>query len=577
MGVRAFGAIASLAVCAAAAVPLQAASSTLPIAGLGASSLCPTPVVSQVAFVPAPTPSDPNPTPVHVTPNAASSGTITVTGTNFTAAGCTPSVVMGSATFGQPAASPETLTIALTPANPMPAAASGAVSVLLTDAVGDTYSSNTGAVRIFNLIQTPAASAQDLDPVEGSTENVTGNAFTPFAAHTHGGLPSTSVVGTYSSCFGRAQQFAASVVASSTGSGNPASHDRALQLPAPSTYCYGNLNLGFTAPYFEDPQPAANAPDCDAPQPQNCIQVSVDADPTAPIDVAFAVSSVAPRSVTHGQTVSVSGSGFGPSGRAAIGGADATVTWNDRSIQVTVPAAASTGHLVVQRLTGDQEALDLGSIAVSATAGALAPAAAGATSASAGPPSAAVAPGAAPPSQSTSGTTVSPASAQDGLTLSASGQASPGTDVPFTVTLTVGGRGISGATVMLSLVSSPDNHASVTPRAAVTDGSGTGRGTLHLSSKPGDHLLLAQSGIYSTEVHVVGQGLASATGGVNLPFGLGPLNIKVNGNALVIWLSVATAILVALGVLVNLEVLRRFLWSISGARLIARWRSARDA
>ena len=106
----------------------------------------------------------------------------------------------------------------------------------------------------------------------------------------------------------------------------------------------------------------------------------------------------------------------------------------------------------------------------------------------------------------------------------------------------------------------------------MTDGAGTGRGTLHLSAKPGDQLLLAQSGIYSTEVHVLGQGEAT-TRGVDLPFGLGPLNIKVNGNPLVIWLSVATAVLVALGVLVNLEVLRRWLWSITGARLIARWRS----
>ena len=129
--------------------------------------------------------------------------------------------------------------------------------------------------------------------------------------------------------------------------------------------------------------------------------------------------------------------------------------------------------------------------------------------------------------------------------------------------------------MILSLVSSPGSDAAVTPRAAVTDGGGTGRGTIHLSSKPGDHLLLAQSGIYSTEVHLLGQGLASAKGGVNLPFGLGPLNIKVNGNPLVIWLSVATAVLVALGVLVNLEVLRRWLWSVTGARLIARWRSAR--
>src|SRR5439155_2337974 len=345
MGVRAFGALATLAVCAT--VPMRAAGSTLPVAGLGSSTLCPTPTVSGVVYTPAPTPSDPNPAPSHSSPNAASSGTITVSGSNLSAAGCTPSVVIGSATFGQPAAGASTLMIALTPVNLLPAAASGAVSVLLADAVGDSNSSNTGTARVYNLIQTPAASAQELAPVEGSTEHVAGNAFAPFAAQSHGGLPGASVLGTYTACFGPAQQFAVTVMASSTGTGTSPSYDRALQLPAPNTYCDGHLNLGFTAPYHEDPQPAASAPDCGAPQPQNCIQFTVDADPAAPIDVAFAVASVKPRTVGVGQTVTVAGSGFGPSGRAALAGTDVAVSWSDRSIQVAVPGTASTGNLVI--------------------------------------------------------------------------------------------------------------------------------------------------------------------------------------------------------------------------------------
>ena len=570
MGARAFGAITALALCAALAGPRHAAA----IAGLSASPVCPTPVVAGVAYTAAPTASDPTPAPTRVAPNAAGSGTITVSGSNLTAAGCTPTVRIGSATFTQLAAGTNTLTIALTPATPLPPAASGAVAAMLTDALGGTNSSNTGSVRVFNLLQTPAASAQDLAPVEGSTEHVSGNAFTPFSAPAHNGLPGASVAGVYASCFGPAQPAAATVVPTPAGPGKPPTYDTALQLPAPGTYCDGPLSLTFTAPYFEDPQPAVNIPDCAAPQPQNCVRLTVNADPAAPIDVAFAVTAVEPRAVDTGGKLAVSGTGFGPSGRAAIGGVEAPVTWSDHGIQVTVPAGASTAHLIVQRLTGDHDALDLGTVAVSTSAAVATrvpddSTPVGTHNEAAGPSSDSPPEAASQPS--------APALGQDGLTIDlAATHASPCSDVAFSVKLEVGGHGVSGATVVLSVVSAPGDDASVAPSAAVTDGGGIGRGTLHLSGKPGDHLLLAQSGIYSAEVHVEGQGPVSA-GGVNLPFGVGPLNIKVTGNPLVIWLSVATAILVALGVLVNLEVLRRWAWSVTGARFVARWRKAEMA
>jgi hypothetical protein len=439
-------------------------------------------------YRPAATPSNPAPAPVHLSPNDASSGVITITGSNLGATGCTAAVTIGGATFAHPASGSNTLTIALTPAQPLAAAASGAVAVLLTDALGGTNSSNTGSVRVFNLIQTPAATAQDLAPVEGSTENVLGNALTPFASTAHGGLAGASMMGTYSSCYGPAQQFAATVAATATGSGRPPSYDRALQVPAPTVYCDGALALGFTAPYYDDPAPAVNSPDCHATHPQDCIQLTVDADPTAPIDVAFAVASVGPVSVSAGQVVTVSGTGFGPSGQAAIGGVAASASWSDRSVRVTVPAGVSTGHLIIQRLTGDRQRLDLGTIAV------------------AGPVSTAVrGPGVAAGTANETATTGEP---------SASPEASP----------------------------------------AAHDGLTRAADSAQASPAPG-----------------------SSAGGVNLPFGLGPLDIKVTGNPLVVWMSVATAILVALGVLVNLEVLRRYLWAITGARLIARWRSPRTA
>jgi hypothetical protein len=473
MGVRALGAIASLGAYLALAAPVRA-----DVVSLNASAVCPAPRVDGVSYTAAGTPT---PAPSHVVPNQAKSGTIEIAGANLSATGCTTTVMIGGATFTHAEAQTDTVTVTLTPSAPMPVGASGAVAVLLTDALGDTNSSNSGSAAVFNLIQSPMASALDLSPVEDSTETATGNGFSPCASEAHGGLPGASVRGIYGSCFGPAQSFAATVVATPTGAGKPPSYDSSLQLPAPGTYCNGSLSLAFTAPYVEDPHQPASGPDCAAVHPQNCIQATVDANPAAPIDVAFAVSSVAPRSASPGQIVTVIGSGFGPSGRATIGGAAAAVSWRDRSIQLTIPAGAATGDLTVQRLTGDQEALNLLTITIA-------------------PPGTAGAPGAAGGSE-TSG--------------------------PATVTVNPGSA------------TATSDPGSASPTAAVSQG----------------------------------QAHASAAGGANLPFGLGQLTFKVNGNPLVIWLSVATAILVALGVLVNLEVLRRWLWSISGARFRARGRS----
>jgi hypothetical protein len=86
-------------------------------------------------------------------------------------------------------------------------------------------------------------------------------------------------------------------------------------------------------------------------------------------------------------------------------------------------------------------------------------------------------------------------------------------------------------------------------------------------------LLMARSGIYSDEAHVLGVTLTSASG-LNLPFGLG---LNVSGNPLVVWLSVACVLLVALGILVNVDVLRRTLWDVTFGKLIARLRAPRSA
>src|SRR5205807_7931324 len=127
--------------------------------------------------------------------------------------------------------------------------------------------------------------------------------------------------------------------------------DTALRLPAPTTYCYGALTVTFAAPAYEDPAPAVNASDCTAPQPTDCIQVSVVADPDEPIDVAFTVDSVWTIAARPGSMVSVSGSGFGPTGRGWVSGTAAVTTWSDHLVRVRLPSVSGAVPLTLQRLS----------------------------------------------------------------------------------------------------------------------------------------------------------------------------------------------------------------------------------
>jgi hypothetical protein len=73
-------------------------------------------------------------------------------------------------------------------------------------------------------------------------------------------------------------------------------------------------------------------------------------------------------------------------------------------------------------------------------------------------------------------------------------------------------------------------------------------------------------------VHVLGQ--AKTTGAsIHLPFG----TINISGNPMVVWLSVAAIVLVLAGVAVNINVMRRFVWSLTGGRVLAWWARRRPA
>jgi hypothetical protein len=144
-------------------------------------------------------------------------------------------------------------------------------------------------------------------------------------------------------------------------------------------------------------------------------------------------------------------------------------------------------------------------------------------------------------------------------------------------TLLAAGQPVSGAPIAMSLLSRPGQDAAVTPATGTTDATGTFHGVLHLSQQSGDHLLLATSGLYSDEATIAGRTQQSAIGGFigNLPFGIGGWSIA--GNPVVMWLAVATMLMAALGVVLNVKGLRRFLWSLTLGRFANRRRATRAA
>jgi hypothetical protein len=137
----------------------------------------------------------------------------------------------------------------------------------------------------------------------------------------------------------------------------------------------------------------------------------------------------------------------------------------------------------------------------------------------------------------------------------ATGQADPGTAVPFTVTLIAFGKPLVGAPVDLILVIEPGSDATVDPAHGVTDDSGQLKGSIHLSHTPGDHIVLARSGIYSDEVRVVGRGAhvaaapGSAVAGVSVPPSTPPL---VSVRSPVMWALAACLLLFGAGFGLNL-------------------------
>ena len=244
------------------------------------------------------------------------------------------------------------------------------------------------------------------------------------------------------------------------------------------------------------------------------------------------VDSISPTSAQPGDTVTVTGGGFGTTaGTVALASANATVSsWSPTSITFTVPSAGQTGPLTITPVDTGAPATELTltvthPVSIQPTSGgASGSSGSGASSKpltqqqvqqvtqalSAPPPPLPPAvvggtPPPIPPSHPTNGSVA--------LSLKpAATTAKPGKTVPFTVTLLAYGRPVGNAPVQMVVAYEPGPDGVIQPTSGTTDAKGEFHGVVQLSKKPGEMIILARTGEFSAEVQLIGSTVTAATG-----------------------------------------------------------------
>ena len=212
--------------------------------------------------------------------------------------------------------------------------------------------------------------------------------------------------------------------------------------------------------------------------------------PAGRIDTAMVAGALSVTHAVPGEAVRVSGSGFGAGGAARLGGRPVPSTWFDRAVEITPEPDSVSGEVELVRFDGRR--VDAGRLAVDPTAtNRPGPRPAPASEAPRIPPTPPPAPS--PPAPSPHPELALRPAQTTGL---------PGHDVPFTITLTAGGAPLAGAAVDLAFARVPAGDASVTPSLGLTDSEGRILGLLHLSRRPGDHVIVARAGRSSAQVTV---------------------------------------------------------------------------
>ncbi|HEV7678979.1 MAG TPA: IPT/TIG domain-containing protein [Candidatus Dormibacteraeota bacterium] len=342
----------------------------------------------------------------------------------------------------------------------------------------------------------------------------------------------------------------------------------------PST---GTVQVGSTTATVQTWTPnsiAFTVPDGATTNPVN-IGTNGTTPPTPPgLTVVPRITGVTPPDAAPGALIEVDGTTFGTQqGAVQVGGQPAQVTlWGDRAVLVVVPAGLAQGPSTVMVAPPGNDSVTapytINAPPPTPTAapgsGSGSPASGPGRSAGSGSGTALATPGLILPSSN------GPVIAQGPVNFvkpppppgpvslkldTVSGQADPGNAVAFTVTLIAFGKPVPGAPVDLVMVIEPGSDAGLDPAHGVTDDQGQLKGTIHLSHTPGDHIVLARSGIYSDEVRVVGRGArvaaapGSAPAGVSVPPSTPPL---VSVRSPVMWALAACLLLFGAGFGLNL-------------------------
>ena len=262
---------------------------------------------------------------------------VTVSGSGFANPSCSASVTIGP---GAKAATVDSTQVNVDPSGSsltfrLPGGPGGAVTVVLTDGLGNSAASNSN----FHFYSLPSAQLTTPAPPENSTVGISGANFT--FGGTVKGAPSLVL------CDGSSPSLRPAVVLAS---------DTSLSFRAPSVYCRGPASLTFAAPYDSN----GGAP----------VSMPLSA---GGIDVAATVNGFSTAGpVAPGATVTVTGNGFGPAGSASFAGAPAPVRWSDSSVTLTVPGAANTGQVTLTR-AGDSVVVATGQVSVAAAIRAVTP------------------------------------------------------------------------------------------------------------------------------------------------------------------------------------------------------------
>ena len=262
-----------------------------------------------------------------VSPQVAAPGSsVTITGSNFTSLACSTSANIGGVNLSQNQMSVSNGAITFTAQPGM----HGGVQVIETG-VGGSNTSN-GNVAFYAAPTVSGLSTSTPTASQGIT--VAGSGFSLTLPSGYEQVTASYLTSTGSTCAGAS----ASV-----------SSDTAIAVSAPGHYCNGALSLAISAP--------SNLGD-----PSHNLVSLYDAQP-GHVVVQASDMKLSTTTPTAGDAITVTGSGFGTSGTATLGGAAVpTSSWSDTSIGMNVPDTAVNNSAVAFTRTGESSAIAAGTI-----------------------------------------------------------------------------------------------------------------------------------------------------------------------------------------------------------------------